>query len=112
MVLAALIGLGALKLPIEHNLAVLYRQEHFHGVKFNLDLREKLGQLGFVAALSGFRAIVAGRPFIRVFGMGKHRMGSNAIIVPANHNAPTTSASVLGHGGLAYGLERERGRDE
>ena len=67
VVLAALIGLGALRLPIERNLVVLHRQEHFHGVEFNLDLREQLGQLGFVAALSGFRAIVADALFIQAY---------------------------------------------
>ncbi len=65
LVLAVLIALGALKLPVERNLAVLHRQEHFRGVQFNLDLREKLGQLGFIAALSGFRAIVADGLFIQ-----------------------------------------------
>jgi hypothetical protein len=67
VVLAALVGLGALKLPIERNLSTLRRQEHFQGVEFNLDLREKLGQLGFVAALSGFRAIVADALFIQAY---------------------------------------------
>src|SRR5204863_1976055 len=67
VVLAVLIGLGMLKLPVERNLAVLHRQEHFHGVEFNLDLREQLGQLGFVAALSGFRAIVADALFIQAY---------------------------------------------
>src|SRR4029453_5496745 len=43
----------------------IHRQEHFRGVEFNLDLREKLGQLGFIAALSGFRAIVADGLFIQ-----------------------------------------------
>jgi hypothetical protein len=65
LVLTALIALGALKLPLERNLAVLHRQEHFRGVQFNLDLREKLGQLGFIATLSGFRAIVADGLFIQ-----------------------------------------------
>jgi hypothetical protein len=65
VVLAILVALGALKLPIEHDLAVRHRQEHFRGVEFNLDLREKLGQLGFIAALSGFRAIVADALFIQ-----------------------------------------------
>jgi tetratricopeptide (TPR) repeat protein len=60
-----LIVLGAIKLPIEHDLAVSHRQENFRGVEFNLDLREKLGQLGFVAALSGFRSIVADGLFIQ-----------------------------------------------
>src|SRR5207247_11128055 len=67
IVLAVLIGLGFLKLPIERNLAELHRQEHFRGVEFNFDLREKLGQLGFVAALSGFRAIVADGLFIEAY---------------------------------------------
>jgi tetratricopeptide (TPR) repeat protein len=65
VVVAVLIGLGMLKLPIERNLAALHRREHFQGVEFNLDLREKLGQLGFIAALSGFRAIVADALFIQ-----------------------------------------------
>ena len=65
--LAVLIVVGALKLPVERNLAALHRQEHFRGVEFNLDLREKIGQLGFIAALSGFRAIVADALFIQAF---------------------------------------------
>jgi tetratricopeptide (TPR) repeat protein len=63
--LAVLLVIGLLKLPLEHNLAALHRQEHFQGVEFNLDLREKLGQLGFIAALSGFRAILADALFIQ-----------------------------------------------
>jgi tetratricopeptide (TPR) repeat protein len=64
---AILIVVGVVKLPLEHNLATLHRQEHFRGVEFNLDLREKIGQLGFIAALSGFRAIVADALFIQAF---------------------------------------------
>jgi len=63
--LAVLILVGLLKLPVEHDLARLHREEHFRGVEFNLDLREKLGQLGFIAALSGFRGIVADALFIQ-----------------------------------------------
>src|SRR5437773_11022374 len=63
--LAVLIVMGLLKLPVERDLAALHRHEHFRGVEFNLDLREKLGQLGFIAALSGFRAIVADALFIQ-----------------------------------------------
>jgi tetratricopeptide (TPR) repeat protein len=67
LALAILIALGALKLPIERHLAAQHRQEHFRSVEFNLDLREKLGQLGFVAALSGFRGIVADALFIQAY---------------------------------------------
>ena len=65
--LAVLIVVGVLKLPVERNLTGLHRQEHFQGVEFNLDLREKIGQLGFIAALSGFRAIVADALFIQAY---------------------------------------------
>ena len=65
LVFLILMVLGALKLPIERDLAAVHRQEHFRGVAFNLDLREKLGQLGFIAALSGFRSIVADALFIQ-----------------------------------------------
>jgi len=65
VVLAILTALGGIKLPIERDLTPLHRKEHFRNVEFNLDLREKLGQLGFVAALSGFRAIVADALFIQ-----------------------------------------------
>src|SRR5947207_6036372 len=65
LVLVTLIVIGAIKLPVERDLAVIHRQEHFRGVEFNLNLREKLGQLGFIAALSGFRAIVADALFIQ-----------------------------------------------
>ena len=67
VVLAVLIVVGALKLPVERNLVALHRQEHFRGVEFNLDLREEIGQLGFIAALSGFRAIVADALFIQAY---------------------------------------------
>src|SRR5262249_54074632 len=65
--LGLLIVMGLLKLPVERDLATLHRQEHFRGVEFNLDLREKIGQLGFIAALSGFRAIVADALFIQAY---------------------------------------------
>jgi tetratricopeptide (TPR) repeat protein len=54
-------------LPVERDLEALHKQEHFRGVEFNLDLREKLGQLGFIAALSGFRAFVADALFIQAY---------------------------------------------
>jgi hypothetical protein len=65
LVLLTLIAVGALKVPIERYLAIIHRQEHFRGVEFNLELREKIGQLGFIAALSGFRSVVADALFIQ-----------------------------------------------
>jgi tetratricopeptide (TPR) repeat protein len=67
VVLAILLAVGGIKLPIERDLAMRHRHEHFRSVEFNLNLREKLGQLGFIAALSGFRAIVADALFIKAY---------------------------------------------
>jgi hypothetical protein len=65
IVLAAIFALGALKLPEEHALALEQRESHFVEPELNLNLREKIGQLGFVAALSGFRAVLADFLFIK-----------------------------------------------
>jgi hypothetical protein len=62
-----LIAFGVMKLPVEHALSLQHRSASGgqFGEMMNLDFREKLGQLGFVAALSGFRAIVADFLFIQ-----------------------------------------------
>jgi tetratricopeptide (TPR) repeat protein len=56
---------GVLKLPAERSLLAEHRQLNFRAVAFNLDLREQIGQLGFMAALSGFRSLVADVLFIQ-----------------------------------------------
>jgi len=58
-----LLAFGVMKLPAERALSLQHRQLQFADIA-NLDLREKIGQVGFVAALSGFRAIVADFLFI------------------------------------------------
>ena len=64
-VILSLLLFGAVRLPLEHALTVTHRERHFRAVDFNLDLREQLGQVGFVAALSGFRSLVADALFIQ-----------------------------------------------
>lgn len=56
---------GAAKLPAEHAISEAHRHLHFRAVDFNLGLREQIGQLGFIAALSGFRSLVADALFIQ-----------------------------------------------
>ena len=63
--LATIVVFGVLRLPAERALALQHRQSHFADTELNLDLREKVGQIGFVAALSGFRAVLADMLFIR-----------------------------------------------
>jgi hypothetical protein len=60
---AMLLAFGVMKLPAERALTFQHRQLQFGDV-VNLDFREKIGQLGFVAALSGFRAMLADVLFI------------------------------------------------
>ncbi len=62
---AALLGFGLLRLPMEQGLAREYRDLRFHGGKLDLELREKIGHFGFVAALSGFRSVVADFLFLQ-----------------------------------------------
>ena len=56
---------GAVKLPAELALSATHRRLHFRAVEFDPGLREQIGQLGFVAALSGFRALVADVLFVQ-----------------------------------------------
>jgi tetratricopeptide (TPR) repeat protein len=65
LVIALVLVFGAIKLPIEHNLTLEHRELHFRGLEFNRDLREQIGQLGFIAALSGFRSLVADILFVQ-----------------------------------------------
>ena len=66
-VFSMILVFGVMKLPAERAIFAQHRQEHLQSVEFNLDLREKLGQLGFIAALSGFRAAVADILFIQAY---------------------------------------------
>ena len=50
---------GVAKMRVEQKLAEDHRAAFFHGAKLNLNMRQQIGQLGFLAALSGFRSVVA-----------------------------------------------------
>ena len=65
IIFVAVLLFGALRVPIEHALLETHRRFHFRTVDFNLDLRDQVTQLGFVAALSGFRALVADTLFVQ-----------------------------------------------
>ena len=55
----AFLGFGAIKVQIESNLLHHQKSEGFQLARLNLDLRGQLSQNSFVAALSGFRAVIA-----------------------------------------------------
>ena len=57
--IAILLAFGVVRMRFEQQLSDEHRAAFFHGAQLNLDLRQQLGQMGFLAALSGFRAVVA-----------------------------------------------------
>jgi len=65
LVLFFLALFGVLRLPIESRLSEQHRSAYFHQAQLELGLREQVGQLGFLAALSGFRSLVADVAFIQ-----------------------------------------------
>jgi hypothetical protein len=65
LVVAALLVWGVAKLPAERSLFRTRAQNHLISIPLNLDLREQVGHVGFLAALSGFRSVVADFLFIR-----------------------------------------------
>ncbi len=50
---------GAARLPLELHLAAAQRAAGFRTTSLDLPLRDQIGQMSFVAALSGFRSLVA-----------------------------------------------------
>lgn len=63
-----LIVAGAVLLPWQRELQSVAKNAGFHSVPLGLDLREQIGQSGFLAALSGFRAPVAALLWIEAHG--------------------------------------------
>ena len=59
LVVLVLILFGVARLPYETRLQAERHAEAFGTVRLDLSLRERIGQLGFLAALSGFRTLVA-----------------------------------------------------
>jgi hypothetical protein len=59
LVLGALLLFGAVRWPVEKSLEAGRRQAGLPTASLDLELRDRIGQLAFAAALSGFRSLVA-----------------------------------------------------
>lgn len=64
--LLLLAGCGAFLLPFQAHLAGQAKAANFRKTALDLDLRERIGQMGFLAALSGFRSPLAAFLWIEV----------------------------------------------
>lgn len=70
--LLLVLAFGAVKMPFEQRLTEEHKAAFFHGAKLNLDLRQQIGQMAFLAALSGFRSVVADLLFIQAHTAWEH----------------------------------------
>jgi len=59
LALGILVAFGFVRLPLEVALTREQKALHYHGAKVDIRMRQQIGQMAFVAALSGFRAVVA-----------------------------------------------------
>lgn len=59
LAIAMLVVFGLVRTPFEVHLAEAQRNAFFRGTEFDLTLRESMSQMGFLAALGGFRSLVA-----------------------------------------------------
>ena len=65
ILIIGLLLFGAVRMPLEEALRKEQRAAHFHTAELSINMREQIGQGGFIAALSGFRSIVADLLYIR-----------------------------------------------
>lgn len=68
LALGALLIFGVFKNPAEQHMLELQRGAGFQLARLSEDIRVQLGQMGFIAALSGFRAVMADLLWIRAGG--------------------------------------------
>ena len=107
---------GALRLPFEMKLTAEDRAAYFGTVKLNLALREKIGQLGFLAALSGFRTLVADLLWIEAntdwerveYGRMNLVLGTVTTLAPRNVNFWDMSSWHMAYNASNYALDDQR----
>ncbi|MEA3186421.1 MAG: hypothetical protein QOD99_251 [Chthoniobacter sp.] len=87
LVAITLLAFGAGKLRFEQQLTEAHRRAFFHGAKLNLDLRQQIGQLGFIAALSGFRSLVADVLWIQAHSAWENTQWGKMVLIFDNVTA-------------------------
>lgn len=66
-ILGLVLGFGVCKVRWEHGLLGREKEQGLQGAFLDLGLRSQVGQMGFVAALSGFRAVIADLTWVRAY---------------------------------------------
>src|SRR6478735_5437571 len=65
--LLVLMVFGFAKMPFEAHLEATRKGAYFNKAKFTLSLRQQLGQMSFLAAVGGFRALVADYCYLQAY---------------------------------------------
>ncbi len=113
LVAVLLLVFGAARVPVETRLTAEHRAAYFGTVKLNLALREKIGQMGFLAALSGFRTLVADLLWIEAntvwerveYGRMNFLLNTVTTLAPRNVNFWDMSAWHMAYNASVYAME-------
>ena len=73
-----LLVFGAVRLPFEQQLSKDLRAAHFHGARLDLNMREQVGQMAFLAALMAAGLMIMPLPTKRVSGSAADSPLANA----------------------------------
>ncbi len=107
---------GAIRLPVETRLTQEHEAAAFGGVKLNLGLFQKIGQMSFLAGLSGFRTVVADLLWIdantawqRVeYGRMNLMLQTVTTLAPRNENFWDESAWHMAYNASVYAMDDPR----
>ena len=107
---------GVARLPVETQMNQEHLRAAFGGVKLNLSLFQKIGQMSFLAGLSGFRTIVADLLWIdantaweRVeYGKMNLLLQTVTTLAPRNENFWDESAWHMAYNASVYAIDDHR----
>ena len=117
LVLAGMVLIfGAIRTPLEWQMEKEHQDAQFRTARLDLSLREQIGQSGFIAALSGFRSVVADLLWIDAYtAWTRTEYGRMALIFenvvtlqPRNYYFWDNAAWHMAWNGSVYAFENPR----
>lgn len=113
LALSLVLAFGAARVPLEDGLSRSRRAAGFNTTNLGLSLREQLGQGGFLAALSGFRALVADFVWLQAhtaweqvaYGRMNRLLGTATELVPRNAEFWDSAAWHLAYNASVHARE-------
>ena len=72
LAVALIAAFGWVRMPVEQRLEESLREAHFRAPALDITMRERLGQSTYVAAMGGFRSLIATWQAIQAFTVQPH----------------------------------------